>query len=347
MPAAPRLVLYRGTWAVYHQRRRYSTGHTGRAEAERFLAEFLAAQARPKAGADTVANVLAAYLATRDGPGRGRLEWAHKRLIQRLGAKPADRLTDADAKLYAEQRATDGVSGGTTRTELQALRAALKWRYGKDALAVPLPPRSEARERWLTRDEADRLLAACERPHIRLAILLGLHTGARIGAVLALTWDRVHLDRKLIDFREPGAARTRKRRVALPINDVLAPALAEAKERATSPYVIEFAGKRVARIKNGIAATAKRAGVAGVTPHVFRHTAATWMAQAGVDMWQIAGMLGHSDPAMVSQVYGHHHPAHMADAARALAGPRVQDHNRATASADKEKPLEPCDSSGL
>ena len=340
MPAAPRLVLYRGTWAVYDQRRRISTGSASRPEAERFLADYIAAKARPQHGADTVANVLAAYLTTRDGPGRSRLEWAHKRLNERLGPKPADRLTDDDARAYARQRAADGVAGGTARTELQALRAALTWRYGKHAPTVPLPPRSEARERWLTRAEADRLLAACERPHIRLAILLGLHTGARIGAILALTWERVDLERKLIDFREPGAARTRKRRVALPINAVLAPALAEAKDRATCPYVIEFAGRRVARIKNGIAATAKRAGVAGVTPHVFRHTAATWMAQAGVDMWQIAGMLGHTDATMVAQVYGHHHPAHMAAAAQALAGECAQTTNRATAQKAKKKPLE-------
>jgi integrase len=341
MPTAPpRLVVYRGTWAVYDKRRRISTGSASRSEAERFLADYLAAKARPQAGQQTVANLLTSYLATRHGPGRERLEWAHKRLTASIGQKPADRLTDDDARAYARQRAAEGAAAGTARTELQALRAALRWRYGEKAPAVPLPQKAEPRERWLTRDESDRLLAHCERPHIRLAIMLGLHTGARIGAILGLTWERVDLARGLIDFREPGATRTRKRKVAVPINEVLAPELAKARERATSAYVVEFAGKRVARIKNGIAATARRAKVAGVTPHVFRHTAATWMAQAGVPLWQIAGMLGHSDAVMVAQVYGHHHPAHMAEAAAALAGPCVPTPNRATAEPAKEKPLE-------
>jgi integrase len=54
-----------------------------------------------------------------------------------------------------------------------------------------------------------------------------------------------------------------------------------------------------------------------VTPHTLRHTAATWLMQAGVSIWEAAGFLGMS-PEMVSQVYGHHHPAHMRGAAEAI-----------------------------
>ena len=44
-----------------------------------------------------------------------------------------------------------------------------------------------------------------------------------------------------------------------------------------------------------------------MTPHVLRHTRATWLMKAGVDMWEAAGALGMS-PEMVSRTYGHHHP---------------------------------------
>ncbi len=67
---------------------------------------------------------------------------------------------------------------------------------------------------------------------------LALHTGARSGAILAVTWNRVDLDRRLVDYREPGRARTRKRRVPAPINDTLHAALTEAKAVATTEYVI-------------------------------------------------------------------------------------------------------------
>jgi len=54
-----------------------------------------------------------------------------------------------------------------------------------------------------------------------------------------------------------------------------------------------------------------------VTPHVLWHTAVTWMLQAGVDPWKAAGLVGMTVD-MVQQVYGHHHPEHLRDAARAL-----------------------------
>ncbi len=55
-----------------------------------------------------------------------------------------------------------------------------------------------------------------------------------------------------------------------------------------------------------------------VTPHVLRHTAATWLMQAGTDVWEAAGYLGMTVE-MLSQRYGHHHPAHLAGAKRAFA----------------------------
>ena len=51
-------------------------------------------------------------------------------------------------------------------------------------------------------------------------------------------------------------------------------------------------------------------------PHVVRHTAATWLMQAGVDTFEAAGYLGMSVETLL-KVYGHHHPAFQEKAARA------------------------------
>jgi integrase len=56
--------------------------------------------------------------------------------------------------------------------------------------------------------------------------------------------------------------------------------------------------------------TAAAAGLdEDVIPHTLRHTAATWLMQLGVDMWEAAGYLGMSIK-MLEEVYGHHHPDH-------------------------------------
>jgi integrase len=44
-----------------------------------------------------------------------------------------------------------------------------------------------------------------------------------------------------------------------------------------------------------------------VTPHVLRHTRATWLAHSRVDRWEAAGHIGAS-PATLEAVYQHHHP---------------------------------------
>jgi integrase len=56
-----------------------------------------------------------------------------------------------------------------------------------------------------------------------------------------------------------------------------------------------------------------------ITPHVLRHTAATWLMQAGVDLWVAAGFLGMTVK-QLEDTYGHHHPDFQDEAANALRG---------------------------
>ena len=70
-------------------------------------------------------------------------------------------------------------------------------------------------------------------------------------------------------------------------------------------------------IRKAFASAVADAGLAGnVTPHVLRHTAATWLMQAGVDMWEAAGFLGMTVE-MLAERYGHH-PDHLSGARRAF-----------------------------
>jgi integrase len=73
-------------------------------------------------------------------------------------------------------------------------------------------------------------------------------------------------------------------------------------------------GKRIDDIKKGFAAACARAGIAGVSPHTLKHTAATWLMQAGTDPWQAAGFLSTSVETLL-RVYGHHHPDYQREAA--------------------------------
>jgi integrase len=57
--------------------------------------------------------------------------------------------------------------------------------------------------------------------------------------------------------------------------------------------------------------TAARAGVPDVSPHVFRHSAAAHMTEAGVPMGEISQYLGHSNEAITARVYARFSPDHL------------------------------------
>lgn len=62
----------------------------------------------------------------------------------------------------------------------------------------------------------------------------------------------------------------------------------------------------------------KRAKLPGTVPHDLRHSAAVWMAEAGISMDEIAQLLGHSDPGVTFKVYARFPPNYLRKAASAL-----------------------------
>lgn len=323
-------------WWADGRGQRISTGTADVVAARRFLAEFASGFGTPEPPhAPTIGALLTGYLADRKAAvaSYATLEAATKALRRHLGDLGADTLTKERALFYARQRRAEGyevgppdarrkkpVSNGTITRELVTLRAAYAWARGEGWTVgqpvIPVPPATPSRDRWLTPAEATRLLDGCRAAHVRLFMLLALHTAARAGALLALQWRQVDLTRRLIDL---GPAVGKKGRAVVAINDALLPALTEAHTARTGDSVIETAGgEPVASIKTGFRAAATRAGLTGVTPHTLRHTAATWMAQAGVPLRDVAEVLGHKDSLMVQRVYAHHHPDHMRAATGAL-----------------------------
>jgi integrase len=323
-----KLGKYRGKFCVIYyeggQRFRHSLGTTDYALAKTRFGAFLShlkLQARDEPV--TIAEIYAAYIDDRASEEKSttRMKDAWKRLEGTFGhLRPAD-LSKADVKRYIAARTEAGVSPGTTHTELTYLRAALAYavreKWLQQAPYIPVPEKPGPREHHLRREEAQRLLDVAPMPHVKLFMRLALSTAGRASALLELTWDRVDLDARRIDLRDPNRPRTRKGRARVPINESLLEALVEAKKGATSPYVIEWGGEHVLSVKKGVGAAARRAGVK-CSPHVLRHTAAVWMAEDGVPMEQIAQYLGHNDSRTTERVYARFSPDYLRAASRSL-----------------------------
>ena len=314
-----RLVKHRGQYSLAYgnPRRRIATGTNDRGRAEAIAGELWRRLQRP--AQERVSDLWQPYRADRiaQGASKSRLDSLWKRLEPAFGYKLGRAITKQDCRDYAARRKREGMSNSTVKTELEALRACLRWHYGKEAPQIVAPPPSKPRDRYLTQDEARKLLGHIEAPHVRLFVTLALATGARMGAILDLTWDRVDFEHGLIDFMPAGRDKTNKRRVVVPMNRKAREALEEARKGALTDHVIEYGGKPVASVKRAIAAAARRSGVP-CSPHVFRHSAAVWLAQADVPMQKIAQYLGHTSTRVTEATYARYSPRFMADAAAVL-----------------------------
>ncbi len=315
-------------YAVGRSSKRISTGTTDKVEAERFLAEVEAKLRQPpKPTQQVIGKLLDAYREDRVGEvnALATIDYAIKKLKASFQNVQPQHFTVALGNGYIKKMRKNEQSDGTTRRELGVLRAAFAFgerhRWYEKAPYVPMPGSPEPRDRWLTREEADKLVEACAEPHIRLFILLGIHTGARKSAILQLTWDRVDFQRGLVSYHLPGKRTTKKRRGVVPINDTLMAELKQAfaDRTPTCRHVIEWRGEPVANVKTGFRRSVERAGLEDVTPHTLRHTCATWMIQAGVPFEDVALFLADSVQ-MIRKVYGHHSPDWLRGASNALQG---------------------------
>jgi integrase len=299
--------MFYAVWSEDGRSKRRSLRTSDREIAEVRFADWLRDRRAPAAQSSpvTAADAWAAYVTTKNASAAGRHAWGN--LSRAFGEKRVDRTRPADALAYLRAREAGRIGrpavASTVRKELAWLQAVLNNAAALGlvpASAVPrfpLPPAAAPRSRWLTRDEINRLLAEASalRPGGRLTRLerfarIALETGARKTAVLELTWDRVDLGAGVIHFAVEGEAYSKKRRASVPISAALRPVLEQAQREATGPLVMDTPSD----IWRQFTRCAARAGLADVTPHTLRHTAATHMARGGVPLWQIAKILGNT-----------------------------------------------------
>jgi len=142
---------------------------------------------------------------------------------------------------------------------------------------------------------------------LRDIIIIGLNTGMSQEEIIHLRWQKIDLFRKvLITSREKtGDTRT------LPLNNTVVTLLRErSKVKSISGFVFfNGANKKIDRwkLKNNFNAAVKEAGIEKFRFHDLRHTFATRLAQAGVDIYKISKLLGHKDVS-TTQRYAHHCP---------------------------------------
>jgi len=223
----------------------------------------------------------------------------------------AQRLAMAK-KNMAQDQPEKRVSPATTNRELALIKTmmtkAVEWGRLESSPAVRTRKLKEPppRERVLTEAEAGRLVGAAA-PHLKTLLVLLLGTGMRKGEALGLRWEDVDFDRSFIHIGDSKNGRPRNVPMSSMVRGVLAGAA-----RASD---LVFNGLR--DIKRSFKTALKGARIKGVRLHDLRHTAASRMVQAGVDLVTVSKILGHSSIQMTMR-YAHPTPENMLQAVEKL-----------------------------
>jgi integrase len=354
-------IVERSHWVILDGRRQISTGfgESAREEAERKLADYIASKYAPERrerplSEIRVSDVISIYLAD-VAPGQARPEKAAERaerLLEFFGDKRLDEITGALCRSYVAEREGKGKSnkgtGGGARRDLQDLAAAIN-HHAREGLhrgevKVPLPPRGKARQRWLTRSEAARLIWICrttreiqegketdKRPlaHLVRFLILGIYTGSRPGAVLNASWFEgpglsfADWERGVFHRHANGRNETSKRQPSVRLTPFLIRMLRRwhREDEAKKPrptYVVNYNGARISSVKTALGRACSLAKLDdGVTAYTLRHTAASWLVSKGVSTRKVAEFLGTSEQ-MIIDHYGHLAPDYQDEAVRAI-----------------------------
>jgi integrase len=230
---------------------------------------------------------------------------------------------------YILHRTAAGSSKSTINRELACLKTmfgkAVEWGKVEKSPAAKVKKFREpnARERILSPEEARRLIESAD-PGIRPVLIIALNTGMRRGEILSLKWADLDFTKSFILISDSKSGRSRKIFMNALLYDTL-----KALPKGSSEYVFFNAETEahVKDVKTAFKTACRRAkkdpndekdpGIVGLRFHDLRHTAATRMIEAGVDLVTVSKILGHASIQMTMR-YAHPTPETMRRAVEKL-----------------------------
>lgn len=248
--------------------------------------------------------------------------WKHQ-IKPYLGDWPLMAITRTDVEAWSHKLAAEGC---TTRANQQAMvvLSAMMSAAEVDGLIPANPVRNATGPKsalkppqWFTRPQHAAIVKAlADDDQTRALVTFAMHVGLRWGELAALRIERIDFDRGtvyVVDVLDGNVIRqypkTKKSLREVPVPP---PVLAELKAicEGRPPEAFVFTAREGGMlhhpnwIRRVWQPTLKAAGVPYRTPHVMRHTAASWLVQAGVDLYRVQTLLGHESFA-TTQRYSH------------------------------------------
>jgi len=249
-------------------------------------------------------------------------------VIRHFGTTPLAQIDQDALDRGARKLFPNGTASARNRQFYTPASAVLHHAARRGWCGVPVIDRPEAGEervRWITIEEADKLIEAAAE-HLRPLLIFLFYTGARAGEALWLDWRDVDLARAHVAFPKTKNGEAR----GVPLHPRAVAALANLKHRVGEvfrrpdgePYERPkhvddtSAGSRIA---TAFAGACRRAGITDFHPHGCRHTWATWHYTANRDLGALQRLGGWKSVRMVMR-YAHVNVAELSHTINALPG---------------------------
>ena len=155
-----------------------------------------------------------------------------------------------------------------------------------------------------------KLLIEHSHKDLRDLIHFLLYTGCRISEALKLEWSNIDLENRQMLINTKDSKR-RGRVIPKMISDYLLPILNERlkdNEKIGSPFLFpnnDDPSHYTKSMKTAWKTACRNAGLVGITPHMLRHTFASWLRMSDVDIETVSKLIGHRDVQTTSSYYSH------------------------------------------
>lgn len=246
----------------------------------------------------------------------------HLRWLDRfLGGVMLDTINRDLLEKIKAARLAEGLKNSTVNRTLEIVRAVLRkaaheWEWLDRALSIRMLPEPNRRVRWITQDEAERLIAALPA-HLAAMVRFSLETGLRRANVTGLQWSQVDLSRRTA-WIHPDQAKARKA-IAVPLSAAAITVIREQIGKHPT-HVFSYQGKSVIQVNTTTWRKALvRVGISSFRWHDLRHTWASWHVQAGTPLHVLQELGGWECVEMVRK-YAHLSSDHLVDFVDRLAG---------------------------
>ncbi len=267
-----------------------------------------------------------------------------KRIKPYIGRMELQRVTPMDVTRLFKTIEDDGATANTIAAARRTLRAAygVAMKFGEahdNPVSKTFAPKVKRSPKvYFDAEQVQKLLTALEGSPIENLVKFTLATGMRIGEVSGLTWDGVDLKQKTIlvssQLQRMGRKlvlkplKTEKSMRTMPLVGHSLDVVRKERNRQEdegyeneldlvflNPWGRPFDPKYV---NDYLHIALEKAGLPRTGMHSLRHSAATFMLMAGLNLHQVSRYLGHSQIALTSNLYGHVLDGAMRDAAERL-----------------------------